>query len=113
MIRTESVIGRVWLGVLLLLLGTASTSDSTEAADVEQDAATAIDMLSKTAEAQVSRVLEATKLIQCHPKKKKALTALIPYLDDPEPTRRRSAVHFMQTIPWDDGSPAFPALRKF
>ena len=111
MIRTKSVIGRVWLGALLLFLGTASTSDSAEAADVEKDAAAAIDMLSKTAEAQVSRVLEAIKLIQRHPKKQ-ALAALIPYLDDPEPTRRRSAVYFVQTIPWDDGSPAFPALRK-
>ena len=57
MIRTESVIGRVWLGALLLLLGPASTSDSAEAVDVEQGAAAAIDMLSKTAEAQVSRFL--------------------------------------------------------
>lgn len=111
MSRIKNVIARALPGALLLLLATASTSDSAEAAGVDKDAAAAIDMLSKTAEVQVSRVLEAIKLIERHPKNQ-ALAALIPYLDDPEPTRRRSAVHLIQSIPWDDGSRAFPALRK-
>jgi len=96
---------------VFLVCGGASMCDSVFAADVEKDVAAAIDMLSKTAEAQVARVLEAIELIQRHPNKQ-ALAALIPYLDDPEPTRRRSAVHFISSLSWDDASPAFPALRK-
>jgi HEAT repeat protein len=92
-------------------LGTPSTCHSAEAANVVQDAAAAIDLLSTTNEAKVSGVLEAVEFIQRHPNEQ-ALAALIPYLDDPEPTRRRAAVYFIQMIPWDDGRPAFPALRQ-
>jgi HEAT repeat protein len=96
---------------VLLVCGGASMCDSVLAADLEKDVTAAIDMLSKTAETQTARVLEAMELIQRHPNKQ-ALAALIPYLDDPEPTRRRSAVYFLQFLSWDDASPAFPALRK-
>ena len=96
---------------VLFLCGGASVCDSVPAADVAEDVAAAIELLSQTAETQTVRVIEAMELIQLHPNKE-ALAALIPYLDDPEPTRRRSAVHFMQSLSWDDASPAFPALRK-
>ena len=96
---------------VLFLFGRASVCDSVIAADLEEDVAAAIDMLSQTAETQTERVIEAMELIQRHPNKE-ALAVLIPYLDDSEPTRRRSAVYFMQFISWDDASPAFPALRK-
>jgi len=96
---------------LAIVCGGSSMCKPAFAAHVEEDVATAIDMLSKTAEAQVDRVLKAMKLIQPHPNMQ-ALAALIPYLDDAEPTRRRSAVHFIQYLSWDDASPAFPALRR-
>jgi HEAT repeat protein len=105
MFRTKSLIGCVWIGLLLFLPACRSKTD------VEKDAAAAIGMLSKMPEADVAGVLKAVELMHRHPQKE-ALPALIPYLDDAKPARRRSAVHLIQTIHWDDGSPAFSALRQ-
>ncbi|MCX7012866.1 MAG: HEAT repeat domain-containing protein [Candidatus Sumerlaeota bacterium] len=89
----------------------AEASDSTIPADVRKDVTEAIDLLSQTMETQTDRVKQAFDLVRRHPRDQ-ALAALIPWLDDKEATRRRSAVYMIQMLPWDDPAPAFAPLRK-
>ena len=99
-----------WFPVLLFVCAVASTTDPA-AADVNKDVAAAIDLLSKSTETQVAQVLQVFDLIRQHPKQQ-SLAALVAYLQDPEPTRRRAAIYAIQMLPWDDASPAFPRLHK-
>lgn len=77
---------------------------------VDEQIRKVIDELSTTAETEVDRVNAVFALVKAQPNAE-ALKALIPWLANDEPTKRRSAIYIIQMLEWADASPAFEALR--
>jgi len=78
--------------------------------DVEAQIRKAIDDLSVTSEMEVGRVSAVFALVKAQPNAA-ALHALIPWLANEEPTKRRSAIYIIEALQWADPAPAFEPLR--
>lgn len=78
--------------------------------DVKRTVDDAINMLSTTSAYQSERVEKVLSMVRGLPQAP-ALNALSGWLQSTVATKRRSAIHILGALPWDDPSPAFPALR--
>jgi HEAT repeat protein len=95
--------------VSLLLLVGCSRPDATSG--VEKDVGDAVKLLAESAEKDTAAIQQAFALIKKHPNAA-SLKALVSWLDSSIPERRRAAIHALQSLSWDDPSPAFPRLRE-
>jgi beta-lactamase regulating signal transducer with metallopeptidase domain/HEAT repeat protein len=86
-----------------------STSDVT--ADVQQAIDEAITMLSTTSEMERDRVTAVLDIVRAQPQGP-AMTALCQWLENDTATRRRSAIHIIGALEWEDASPAYSPLRR-
>jgi HEAT repeat protein len=78
--------------------------------DVQSAIDEAIDTLSTTSEFERDRVKSVFDIVRGQPQIP-ALEALAGWLKSTDANKRRSAVYIIGALPWDDVSPALPALR--
>jgi HEAT repeat protein len=99
------------LGVALFVLLGMDAGHAAQELDVKAEVDNAIELLSKTAESQVEQVAKAFGYIKPLPNGE-ALKRLCEWLNSEEATKRRSAIHIITHLNWEDASPSFVPLRK-
>lgn len=94
--------------VSMMIVGTACTQ---EPSGVKGEVYKAIKLLSVTNESQTEQVAQSFDYIKPLPNAE-AMKYLCEWLSAKKATERRSAVHIITSLNWDDPSPAFEPLRK-
>ncbi|MBI5091111.1 MAG: HEAT repeat domain-containing protein [Candidatus Hydrogenedentes bacterium] len=78
--------------------------------EVQKNIQHAIEMLSTTSEFERDKVKAVFDIVRAQPNRP-ALDALCEWLKSDVATKRRSAVHIIGALPWEDASPAFQPLQ--